>query len=170
MMMETITVKFVVAAEQVIADIKQLGRTVTTEKYGGLVQADVLEHYISSHFNEKTLTDGINNFSSQWLVAYAGEEAVGFARVSSKGKRPAVLQDKRSLGILTFCMLQQYSPHPALLEKCIELGKQHEAVWLPEYVNSPLLAYFEQYGFHRAEAVANSAEALPLPFVYMVKA
>ncbi|RPE08028.1 N-acetyltransferase [Chitinophaga lutea] len=168
--METITVKFVVAADSVIADIARLGRAIVLEKYAGLAQAAVLEHYITTHFNEKTLTDSINNFSNQWLVAYAGEEAVGFARLSAKGKRPPVLHDKRSMGITAFFMLRAYADQVALLEKCIGLGNQYDAIWLAEHAESPAIGLLERYGFKKAEVAEQRADDLPLPFVYLVKA
>jgi len=167
--MEKIDVKFVVAADKVLAELAHLGRAIAAEKYAGLLQTDLLEHYINNKFNERALTDSINNFSSQWLVAYAGDEAVGFACLSSKGKKPPAISAQRSIGITLYYMLQPYDKHPALLEKCLGVAAPNAAVWVAEYVNSPLLTLFEQYGFNKAGA-AEYDDELPVPFVYMIKA
>ena len=165
--METIAVRFVVASDEVIAALAHLGREIALESHAGHVQPAVLEQFIAGRFSVKALTDSINNFSNQWLVAYAGEFPIGFACLSAKGQKPAALENKRSLGITTFYIRQQYQQQPALLEKCLDLGKHHEAMWLTAPADSPLLPFFERAGFRKGEGVDNNAA--PLPFVYLLR-
>ncbi|WP_119080975.1 hypothetical protein [Chitinophaga alhagiae] len=168
--MEKLVTKFVVAAENTIADLCRLGRAVSMEQYAGLVRPEVLEQYIAARYHEKALTDSINNFSNQWLMTYAGEEAVGFACLGTKGKKPAAIQDVRSIGITHYGMLQAFSKEPQLPQKLVELGGRYAAMWLAVYAESPLAGHFEKLGFRKGEAVQQGQEGLPLPFVYLLKA
>ncbi|WP_343704586.1 hypothetical protein [Chitinophaga sp.] len=168
--MEKLVTKFVVAVENTLADLCYLGRAVSMEQYAGLVSPEVLEQYIAGRYNEKTLTDSINNFSNQWLVTYAGPEPVGFACLSAKGKKPAALHDTRSIGITTFGLLQAFHDQPQLPQKLMELGRPYPAMWLTVYAESPLTGYFEKFGFVKGETVQQGQGELPLPFIYLLKA
>lgn len=168
--MEKLVTKFVVAAENTLADLCYLGRTVSMEQYAGLVRPEVLEQYIAGRYNEKALTDSINNFSNQWLVTYAGPEPVGFACLSTKGKKPAAIHNTRSMGITGFGLLQAFHDQPQLPQKLMELGRSYPAMWLTVYAESPLAGYFEKFGFMKGETVQQGQEELPLPFIYLLKA
>lgn len=166
-----IITKFRVANEEGIAEIYRLTRILAFEKFQGLLPPEILETYITENFNQKTLVDEMNSLSNQWLVVYSAEEAVGYARITSKGKRPEVLLSKRAVRIADFGILKAFPQEAlwqALIDKCKAVTKGYEAVWLNEYAESPVLDYFQQVGFTKQQELTELDE-LPLPAIYLIR-
>lgn len=163
--------KFRVATEDAIAELLFLTRTITIEKYAHLVTSEVMEDYISGIYNDKHIIDEMNSFGNQWLVVYAGEKAIGYAFMTTQGKRPETLESKKAICIADFGILKAYLSGDAkqsLMDKCLSIGKGYEALWLTEQIDSPLLSFFESNGFIRGSE-GNDLINLNIMMNYMLK-
>lgn len=146
---QKVITKFKVATEDAISELLYLTRTIALEKYAHLVNEEVMEDYIFRHYNDKQIIDEMNSFGNQWLVVYVDELAAGYAFVTTQGKRPELLEDKKAVCIADFCILKEYLSSEAkqsLLNKCLTISKGYESLWLREQIDSPLISFFEAHG------------------------
>ncbi|MGX5819250.1 N-acetyltransferase [Chitinophaga lutea] len=120
---------------------------------------------ISGDFSRQSLAAEVNSISNQWLVVYVDDQLAGYACITTKGKRPQMLDGKRAIRIRDFGVLEKYAA-PAvvasLLDKCLAACKSYEKVWIAEPAGSPLVALLEDRGFVR------HPDALPLPLVCLI--
>ncbi len=109
--------------------------------------------------------------SNQWLVVYVNEQPAGYARITSKGKRPEIVAHKRAIRIADLGILKAYED-PAikrsLFDKCLSVCRSYEATWINEYIEDPCITFFESEGFIRQHG-APEMDELPLPSVYLIK-
>ncbi|WP_223152061.1 N-acetyltransferase [Chitinophaga qingshengii] len=165
-----ITTKFVVVNEANIMDLLQLITTLAKEKYGPVLSDAQLNTYLHRYTPQQLASD-VNNFSNQWLMVYAGGKPAGYALITSQGKRPDTLTEKKVKRLTGYGVLQQYADSgcpEALLQKCLQVGQSYDALWMHEYADSPLLPYFERHRFQREGGQATLDE-LPLPGVYLIR-
>src|SRR5690606_816436 len=97
-----IMTKFTVGTEEGITALLMLTRQLAHEKFSSLLKKNAVDKYIDEHFNEKTLINELNSLSNQWLVVYVDDNPAGFARVTSKGKKPDILTGRRAIRIADF--------------------------------------------------------------------
>lgn len=167
----TIITKFTIATEQGVDLLLQLTKEIATQKFSSLLDTQTIESYIEAHFNWETLITDLNDLSNQFLVVYADDKPAGYARITSKGKRPPALAHKRCVRIADFGILQEYTEEAirlSLLEKCIAISRSYEEIWIHEYNESPLISFFENKGFIQQTEHAE-LEEVPLPATYLVK-
>lgn len=166
-----IITKFTVVTAQGMDTLLSLTKAIATEKFFNLLEPQVLENYIAENFSEKNLLVEGNSMSNQWLVVYTDDEPAGYARMTSKGKRPERLDSGRIIRIADFGILKKYAD-PAirlsLFEKCKSVYKAYEAVWINEYSENPLIDFFENEGFVQEEGIYMHDE-LPLPSITLIK-
>ncbi|WP_440697848.1 GNAT family N-acetyltransferase [Chitinophaga sp. 22536] len=165
-----ITTKFVVVNEANIQALLSLITGLAREKYGQLLSSAQLDDYLS-RFTPQQLTSDINNFSNQWLMVYADKEPAGYALITSAGKRPDVLTEKKVKRLAGFGVLQQYQHSncaAVLMKKCLQAGQSYDALWMHEHAGNPLLPYFEENNF-RQTGQQDELEALPLQGVYLIR-
>lgn len=168
---QKIITKFRVATEDAISELLFLTRTIAVEKYAHLVKDQEIEDYISAIYNGKHIIDEMNSFGNQWLVVYVDEKAAGYAFITTQGKRPGTLEDKKAICIADFGVLKVHlsgAAKQSLMDKCLSIGKGYEALWLTEQVESPLLSFFENNGFIRGDEGHNLIE-LDIKMIYMIK-
>ncbi len=163
-----IITKFTVNTEKGMAILLKLTKELAAEKYSSLLDKKIFNNYIDKNFNEKTLIDEVNSLNNQWLVVYTDDIPAGYARITSKGKRPQPLVGKKAIRIADFGVL---NPDPAvkesLFQKCLTVCRSYENVWINEYVNNPLISFFESKGFVRHQGTQQLDE-LPLPSAYFI--
>src|SRR4051812_38470118 len=93
--METkIITKFTIGTEQGINTLLFLTTAIARGKFTGKVPEQELEDYINVNFNRDSLMIELNSMSNQYLIVYADDEAAGYARVTSKGVRPDLFENK----------------------------------------------------------------------------
>lgn len=163
--------RFTVASDAGIGALLYLTETISREKFSGLISEKALEKYISDHFGEKKLINDLNDMlSGQWLVVYVDEYPAGYAKITSKGKKPKI-GNKSAIRIAEFGILKKYDNEliwSSLFEKCFLVCKFYDLIWLNEYVGNPVIDYFEKMDFKKTDAPDNSFE-LDLPSVYLIK-
>lgn len=166
-----IITKFTIATEQGLNILLKLTREIAREKFSNLLEMQVLDKYIADNFSEKSLIVELNSMSNQWLVVYADDEPAGYVRITSKGKRPIRLEQKRSIRIADFGILNKYTDpmiRQSLFDKCMTVCKSYEALWINEYPDNNLLDFFETEEFIRENDNCQHDE-LPLASVCFIK-
>lgn len=165
-----IITKFTVASDQGIDTLTAITKDLAKEKFSSILDQKMLEAYINKQFNTKQLVAEMNDLSNQWLVVYADNHPAGYAKITPGGKKPQSLENKRAVRIADFAVLEKYSAieiKKALFEKCLSVCKHLEGVWINEYLSSPLIEFFESYGFARQLETCRLDE-LELPSVCLV--
>lgn len=166
-----ITTKFTVGTDENIDTLMVLTKTIATEKFSKLLEGSVLENYIAENFNKDTLITEVNTMSNQWLIVYADDEPVGYARITSKGNRHEMLNRKRSIRIADFGILENFSDPDIIIplfQKCLSVCKSYERVWINEYLENPFIDFFESEGFVR-QSELHHLDELPLPSIYLIR-
>lgn len=167
--MDIIT-KFTIATEEGTDIILTLTRELAKEKFSSVLDQKILEEYIDKHFNKMHLVAEMNDLSNQWLVIYVNNNPVGYVKITSNGKKPQSLKNKRAVRIADFAILAKYPEFEiksSLLEKCLLVCRHHEAVWINEFVANPYIDFFESKGFQRQSEDFQHDE-LALPSVCLV--
>lgn len=167
---QTITTRFVVVNEANIQALFSLINTLGKEQYGHLLTGKQLDAYLVT-FTPQQLASDINNFSNQWLMVFAGNEPAGYALITSSGKRPDDLTDKKIKRLAGFGVLQQYAGSgckEALIKKCLQISQSYDALWMHEYTGSPLLPFFKENNF-LPTGQQETLDNLPLPGVYLIR-
>lgn len=167
-----ITTKFTIATEQGVETLLMLTRQLAIEKYSPIVDAPLLDRYIAENCSKKALIDELNSMSNQWLVVYADNIPAGYARITTRGHKPQLLNGKPSVRIADFGILHAFPAtaiRDSLLEKCLTVGRTHPDVqiWVNEHVESPLIELFENNGFTRTQD-ACELDDLPLQSVCLI--
>lgn len=168
--MQIIT-KFTIATDQGVETLLMLTKELAIQKYASLVSGPLLDQYILENFNKQTLITEVNSMSNQWLVVYADGVPAGYVRITTRGKKPQVLEGKRAVRIADFGILKKYAApaiRDSLLEKCLAVCKSHEGVrvWINEHLESSLPQLFESKGFTR-EKEACQLDGLPLASMFL---
>lgn len=165
-----IITRFIVATEQGVNMLSILTRELAIEKYASALDRKCIDSYIDEHFNHKTLIGELNNMSNQWLVTYVDDTPAGYARITSKGKKPSSLDGKKTVRIADFGVLKNYpdaAVTEALLGKCLEICRPYDHVWINEYIQSPLIGFFISKGFVKQDSPSQMDE-LPLMSVCLI--
>ncbi|MDQ7960420.1 hypothetical protein [Flavobacterium lindanitolerans] len=166
-----ITTKFIIATEQGRSLLATLAKEIATEKFTSLIEPQQLEDYIEKKFNDKNLIAEMNSMSNQWLVVYIRDTPVGYACITSNGRKPKNQEEARIMRIADFGILKKYNDtliRQSLLEKCLAIGKSYDGLWIHEYKENPLVAFFESEGFVMQDETCQHEE-LPLSSVFLVK-
>lgn len=147
-----ITTRFAIATDQGTKKMLELTRELANQKFASLLDQKELQEYLEVQFNEKQLVAEMNDLSNQWLVVYAGTLPAGYAKITSKGKRPQVLENSRAARIADFAVLEacpEYEIRNALLEKCLAVCSHHDGIWVNECFPPSITEFFENRGFER---------------------
>lgn len=83
-----IITKFTLSTKPGIDVLLMLTKALAIEKYSSILEEKLLTRYIAQNFNKEALIAETNNMSNQWLVVYVDDQPAGYARITSKGKRP----------------------------------------------------------------------------------
>lgn len=147
-----INTKFAIATDEGIKSMQELTVQLAQEKFAPVVDRKLLDEYTATHFNEKQLIAEMNDLSNQWLVVYTGNRPAGYAKITAKGQRPEILENRRSARIADFALLEgcpEYEIRNALLEKCLAVCRHHDGIWINECLPPSLVELFENRGFER---------------------
>lgn len=164
-----IVTRFTVATEQGIDALLFLTKTIAVEKFSTILEPQKLEFYIAENFLEQVLIEEVNSRINQWLIVYADNKPVGYARITSKGVRPGSLTGKRAVRIADFGILKEHTDpaiKQSLFDKCWYVCKSNDAAWINEYLENPFISFFESQGFAR-ENITGKMDELPLQSVFL---
>lgn len=142
--------KFTLATDESTNMLLKLIIELASEKYGAVLEPQQLNGFIEKYYNPQYFISEMNSMSNQWLVVYVDNQAVGYARVTSRGKVPPAISGMRAVRIGDFSILEKYKEpriKESLFEKCISVCRSVDAIWINEYIDNPVIEFFESKGF-----------------------
>ncbi len=148
----SIVTKFALATDESTDILLTLIEELAKEKFSFILDSQRLQEYIEKYYNRKYFVSEMNSMSNQWLVVYADHIAVGYAKVTSRGKVPELLNNKRAVRIADFSVRKDFMKpeiQESLFLKCLSVCRYVDAVWMNEYKENPILDFFEGKGFLR---------------------
>jgi predicted GNAT family N-acyltransferase len=169
-MENSIVTNFCIGSDECKQTLSFITAATAREKYAGKVLPVRLKEYIQKKFSTGALDVDMNSLSNQFLVVYADGEVAGYARLTSKGSRPEVLNGKSIIRIADFAVLKKFDDvrvKKNLFEKCLSACGLQQIVWMSEYEQNPDVDFFTSYGFVKNTSVTGVNE-LGLPLVYLV--
>lgn len=150
-----IVTKFALATDETVDILLELIKELAEEKFSSIVDQESILLYMEKYYERTYFISEMNSMSNQWLVVYVDNKAVGYAKVTSRGKAPQSLTDRRSIRIADFSILHKFA-QPEILEslfqKCQSLCKYVDGIWINEYLGNPMIEFFEEKGFLKEEA------------------
>lgn len=170
-MANRIVINFCIGTEQDRRTLSFIGRATAKEMFSGKVPEPAIAAYIEHNFSDHTLRGELNNISNQILVAFVDGEVAGYARITTKGERPEILQGKSAARIADFSILERYHETAAgklLFEKCLCICKTRQIIWISEHEGTADLNLFTDYGFVKNKDISGVNE-LGMPLVYLIK-
>jgi hypothetical protein len=170
-MEKTIETSFCIGTDQCKQTLSFISAATAREKYAGKVTPAQIKDYIQKKFSTGALHVDMNSLSNQFLVVYVDGEVAGYARLTSKGSRPEMLNGKSIIRIADFAVLKKFDDIQVkknLFEKCLSACGVRQIVWMSEYDQNPDLDLFTSYGFVKNTAVTGLDE-LGLPLVYLIR-
>ncbi|ACU63536.1 GNAT family protein [Chitinophaga pinensis] len=170
-MTNRIVINFCIGTEQDRRTLSFIGKATIKEKFNGRVSEPAITAYIEHHYSDHTLRGELNNISNQVLVAFVDGEVAGYARITTKGERPEILQGKSVARIADFSVLERFhetAVRKLLFEKCLCICKTRQTVWISEHEGAADLTLFTDYGFIKNTTISGVNE-LGIPLVYLIK-
>lgn len=168
--MANIVTKFALATDASTDLLLELIIKLITEKFVTILDPERLQEYIDTYYNRKYFVSEMNSMSNQWLVVYADEVAVGYAKVTSTGKVPEVLDHQRAVRIADFSVLHEYTQpeiREALFQKCMSVCRHVDGIWINEYIGNPIIGFFETKGFVKQPETSEFYE-IAIPSICLV--
>ncbi|WP_426278667.1 hypothetical protein ACN9MN_05415 [Chryseobacterium sp. S-02] len=165
-----IVTKFALATDEFTDILLKLVHKLLAEKYSQLLDSKQLQEYIEKYYNRKYFVSEMNSMFNQSLVVYADNMAVGYAKVTSRGKVPESLNNKRAVRIADFSILKSFMEpeiQESLFQKCFSVCKYVEGIWINEYKENPILEFFENKGFLR-QAETFELDDIPLSSICLI--
>ncbi|PSL28201.1 N-acetyltransferase [Chitinophaga ginsengisoli] len=160
-----------IGTEQNLKLLMHIGAATAREKYTGKVPVDQLEGYIQTNFSYQALRIEVNSMANQFLVVWVNGEVAGYARVTSKGQRPEILQGKSVIRIADFRVLERFNEMEVknnLFERSLSLCHAQQITWISEFADDVDIAFWESYGFVHNAAMTGINE-LGLPVVCLLR-
>lgn len=142
-----ITVRRAIAADAAL--IADLSRTTFYQAFAKDNTESDMELFMNEQFTKEALMQEVAEENGIFLLAYDGEEAVGYARirVENKLKQEAAIEVARIYALDTAI---GKGVGKALMETCLHIAKdmQMKAVWLGVWEkNERAIAFYEKWGF-----------------------
>jgi len=161
-----------IGTEQDLKLLMHIGAAAARERYTDKVPKDQLDVYIQDNFSHHALRIEVNSMANQFLVVWANGEVAGYARVTTKGRRPEMLQGKSVIRIADFHVLERFNEvevKKSLFEKCLCLCHAQQITWMSEFAGNADIAFFESYGFVTDTEMRDTNE-WGIPVVYLIRA
>lgn len=111
--------------------------------------------YLERNFNIQKITEEIGDAANVFLLAYAGDNIAGYAKVRATAENPEGLNAMYALEIERIYVVKEFmGMHvgKALMEACLRHGREngHDVVWLGVWeFNTRALKFYEQWGFEK---------------------
>jgi ribosomal protein S18 acetylase RimI-like enzyme len=148
------TIRIIEATKNEAALIADLSRQTFYDAFAAdNTQAD-MDKFLNEQFTREKLMEEVGAPGNIFLLAYEGDEAVGYARLRET-PNPVQLEDGVALEIARIYAMQKSigkGVGSALMEQCIEIARQQQArvIWLGVWEkNFKAIAFYNKWGFER---------------------
>jgi ribosomal protein S18 acetylase RimI-like enzyme len=161
-------------ATQHAAIIAQLALQTFTETFGHLFPPAELAAYLDATFSEANIEKGIGNSDNYFLLAYVGEQAVGYLKLKRHSAHLSGVSS-RSAQLQKIYVLQAFLAQKAglaLLQQAIAqaTAEGFDAMWLSVlHSNARAIRFYEHAGFTCAGEHSFSIGSQTFQFLIMAR-
>ena len=134
--------------------IATLSRQTFYDAFAGDNTKEDMDKFMNETFTREKLMDEVGVAGNTFLLAFDGDEAVGYARLRET-TNPLLLKGGEALEIARIYALQKSigkGVGKALMEQCIDLARQKKApvIWLGVWEkNAKAIAFYTKWGFEK---------------------
>ncbi|MHA4810438.1 GNAT family N-acetyltransferase [Flavitalea flava] len=127
------------------------------EAFSSKMLLEDLENYVAEAFSIQKLGDELQDTNSQFILAFAGQELIGYAKLRW-GRTHALLESKNSIEIerlYIFAAWHQRKIGSLFMQNCIGIGREkgNEIIWLNVWEkNDQAIRFYERWGFELFDA------------------
>ena len=132
--------------------ISKLATETFYETYSWDNTVEDMQEYTETHFNPRKTEEELKESGTHFLLAYANDEMIGYAKMRN-AEHPPELKDKKYIEVERIYVLQKFQQHKvgyALIKACIDFASQQklDCVWLGVWEkNTPAVRFYEKNGF-----------------------
>jgi ribosomal protein S18 acetylase RimI-like enzyme len=134
--------------------IADLSRQTFYETFAAVNTKENMDLFMNESFSTPALMKEVGAPGSIFLLAYIGEEPVGYARLR-ENNNPPELGNVRALEIARIYAIKKFigkGVGSALMQQCIELArkKKLDMLWLGVFQeNQPAIDFYSRWGFEK---------------------
>lgn len=134
--------------------IADLSRRTFYDSFAAQNTKEDMDKFMNELFTKDALMKEVGAPGNLFLLAYAGNEVTGYARMRDGEKRPE-LGNKHSIEIARIYATQQSigkGTGSALIQRCIDIAKEmkREIIWLGVWEhNQRAIAFYKKWGFEK---------------------
>ena len=136
-----------------LAALETLGKRTFRETFEESNNEGDLERYLSESFHPEKLRSQLNEPNSHFVLAWDGDEPVGYLKVNTDSAQTELSDDATSLEIERIYVLQAYHGQKVgalLLKRAFELAREKKKsyLWLGVWEKNPrAIRFYEKNGF-----------------------
>jgi len=148
------TIRIEEATKNNAALIADLSRKTFYDSFAADNTREDMEKFLNEQFTREKLIEEVGAKGNIFLLAYDGDEAVGYARMR-ESPNPVLLKDSPAIEIARIYAEQKVigkGVGSALMQQCIEVAKQKNArvIWLGVWEkNYKAIAFYTKWGFEQ---------------------
>ncbi len=149
----SITIRRAVPADAEL--LSRLGRQTFADSFAVDNTPENMAAYLAASFNIEKQTDELAEPGSTFLIAEAGEETVGYARLHA-GPPSEEITGPRAIELVRIYAIKEWIGRgvgAALMRACLDEAKRqgYQTVWLGVWQHNPrAIAFYEKWGFAKA--------------------
>ena len=135
--------------------VTDLARRTFYESFAPHNTEENMRIYMDEQFTREKLLAEVGAPGRTFIVAYAGDEPVGYASLRETDERPKGLETEKAIEIVQIYSEQRMigaGIGPALMQACVDLAREkgYEWIWLGVWEhNGRALAFYAKWGFER---------------------
>ena len=148
------TIRIEEATKKEAALIADMSRQTFYDSFAADNTQEDMEKFLNEQFAREKLMEEVGAEGNIFLLAYEGDEAVGYARMR-KTPNPELLEGEPAVEIARIYAVQKSigkGVGSALMQQCIEMAKQKNArvIWLGVWEkNYKAIAFYSKWGFEQ---------------------
>ncbi|MBO9202260.1 MULTISPECIES: GNAT family N-acetyltransferase [Niastella] len=148
------TIRIEVATKKDAALIADLSRQTFYDAFAADNTKEDMDKFMNEQFTREQLMEEVGREGNVFLLAYEGEEAIGYARMRETPK-PVLLEGGPAIEIARIYAMQKSigkGVGSALMQHCIAVAKQKSAgvIWLGVWEkNYKAIAFYTKWGFEK---------------------
>jgi ribosomal protein S18 acetylase RimI-like enzyme len=142
------------ASQNDLALLVSMGRETFVEAFASENTPENMEAYLHTAFTDEKIKQELKETESQFFLAYDGSTPVGYAKVRVNDEVKGLLKES-AVELERIYVISAYQGRKigvALLEKCIEFGKQNNFFWIWLGVwenNTKAQQFYLKWGFEK---------------------
>ncbi|GGG64925.1 hypothetical protein [Epilithonimonas arachidiradicis] len=154
--------KFTVGSERGVDLLLELKEVQLKEMYQDLLDANELEIFLENELDRRTIINELNDLSTQLIIVFQEEKAVGYAILKNSFEQPKILEGQKAIQF-SFFVLHDYHKSEvfqSLWEKCLSVTRNYSH-WTEIPENDLLIPTLESFGFNISEQLLLKPFDLP---------